>query len=395
VEWLRTLLTFSYVHHDYGRFHGKLPVFGSLFTLTMLALPFIPAGRRLWALFAAVHLGVFCWFGVHHQDRHLQTLMPWMAAAAAAVLVHTWRAGGLARFAGGALLAVQLVWGADVYFFPTHSMLGDTPLKSTLSLLSSTFEQKPERRLAPLGPIVPLGESLPADARPLIHEIHIRLGLGRPSVNDFGSWQAAIDYGSEPGPGAIDALLRRLGVTHVIWQHQSSVGYDSFAGDLRFHDYALNDLAAPGVFEGLRVSPLPPAPLTARPAPPGSPSETVAWFGCGGRGAASGLYDLSALAAPLWGPPPHVWPTPREAQNGRTPAEMVSRAHFVVVRRGCAGGLPAAEKPRFHLAAVRRHRDPTKYTFETRDDVHELWVRKRPPLRSAPPTEAPLAVRQP
>jgi hypothetical protein len=74
---------------------------------------------------------------------------------------------------------------------------------------------------------------------------------------------------------------------------------------------------------------------------------------------------------------------------------MVSRAHFVVVRRGCAGGLPAAEKPRFHLAAVRRHRDPTKYTFETRDDVHELWVRKRPPLRSAPPTEAPLAVRQP
>ena len=40
---------------------------------------FLKGTRRLWLLALWIHVGVFAWYSVHHQDRYLQGLLPLMA----------------------------------------------------------------------------------------------------------------------------------------------------------------------------------------------------------------------------------------------------------------------------------------------------------------------------
>jgi len=44
-ESLKVLLTYSFEPNDWTAFHGKVPVFGSLFTLLLFCLPFLRGGR--------------------------------------------------------------------------------------------------------------------------------------------------------------------------------------------------------------------------------------------------------------------------------------------------------------------------------------------------------------
>src|SRR6185369_3398562 len=98
-------------------------------------------------LFAATHLGVFVWYWTHHQDRYLQAALPWMAAATAAVLALVWRQGVGPRVAMGALVALQIVWGLDVYFMPAHAFVS-VPAKAVIDLVSRAPGKPPKDRLA-------------------------------------------------------------------------------------------------------------------------------------------------------------------------------------------------------------------------------------------------------
>ena len=83
-----------------------MPYFGSLFTLSILWLPFLRHAKRTWALFIATQLGVFAWFAFSHVERYLQLLIPWMACVVVAALVMAWRQGRLARVPLLALVAM-------------------------------------------------------------------------------------------------------------------------------------------------------------------------------------------------------------------------------------------------------------------------------------------------
>src|SRR5262249_39168384 len=79
-QTLLALYSFSFEPHDYPRNHGVVPVFGSIFTLCLIVLPFVRAKPRLWMLALAANSGVMFWWWTHHEDRYLQALVPWMAA---------------------------------------------------------------------------------------------------------------------------------------------------------------------------------------------------------------------------------------------------------------------------------------------------------------------------
>jgi hypothetical protein len=292
-ETATAMFTFSFVPHDWPTFHGKVPVFGSLFTLSLLALPFLRGARRLWPLVLATELGVFVYHWTSHQDRYLQIILPWMVVVTAAVLALAWRAGWLARGGVALLVGLQIVWGGDVYFLPTHAMVGGSPITSTVTLLSSGY-RKDKDRLRRLGPFFELGEKLPPKSKLLLHETHMITGLGVPVVSDWGGWQGGISYGRLGSPRGVHQALRKLGVTHLAWR--SSKDWDSLAGDLLFFDLA-GSLPGHQVVGGFNLAPLPAEP----PDFPGW-NDRVLVLGCAGGLYEPGLYRLEQVTLPQVAP---------------------------------------------------------------------------------------------
>ena len=123
-------------------------------------------------------------------------------AVVAAIIVQLFREFGPAvRACLVLLIAFQVVWGADAYFFPTHAM-ATSPPKRVIDLIASGYAKNYEGRFDVQTSYQKIGEDLPADARVLFHEHHPHLGVGRESVLDSYQWQYAIDYGAEGSPEA-------------------------------------------------------------------------------------------------------------------------------------------------------------------------------------------------
>ena len=118
---LIALFEFSFIPNDYSAYHGKVPVFGSLFTLLLVTLPFLRGTKRIWGLVGSVHLSLFVWYWTHHQDRYLQTIVPWMAVVTAAILILLWRSGFFTRLAAGALVGTQSPGAATCTSSPATS----------------------------------------------------------------------------------------------------------------------------------------------------------------------------------------------------------------------------------------------------------------------------------
>lgn len=348
-QTLRALLNFSFVPHDWPTFHRDVPVFGSLFTLLLAPLLLLKGVGRIWFLVAWVHLGIFFWFSVHHQDRYLQALVPLMAVTVAAVLVLGWRRFGRpARGPLALLVALQVVWGGDAFFLQTHAM-ADSPLKRVVNLMSAGFERDYEGRFSIQRRYQQIGDGLPKGSRVLFHEHHPHLGVGTESVLDSYQWQYAIDYGQAGSPEGIRRLLRGLGVTHVFYFSRKSNGAASLASDILFDQFVTELAKGRRKVSGGYVVTLPDRPMDD--GPPGR----VLVVSCK-RAPTSGLYPVAALDVPAFGPKRGHYPPPeRVSSQADEPFRLLDEAEYVVREPHCKR-WPSGRKRDFVLAFKRGKR---------------------------------------
>lgn len=340
IKTLGVMFNFSFVPNDYPRYHGKVPVFGSLFTLFLPILLFFPRkGRRVWALAGAVHIAIFVWYWIHHEDRYLQALMPWMAAATGAALVLAWREGFLPKAITSALVSFQIVWGGDVYFLPTHAMAG-SPIKKSVDFLAGTYK-KDKNRFKTYAEWQNLGEKIPKGARVLLHDNHVHLGIGASTVSDWNAWQFGMSYARHPEPAQTWELMRKMGVTHIAWPATKSAGWDSIAGDLVFFSFANRDTLHKKRVGRFMLAEM---PATA-PDQPGI--EHVLYLGCG-KPIKNGLYNLADLSVSVFGPSSERYRRPRKTGDA---AALATEADALVVEAKCAKSPPTSG---FELVAKRK-----------------------------------------
>jgi len=367
-ESAKAMFTFSFSPHDWPNFHGKVPIFGSLFTLSTALLPFLQRTRRVWALSAATHLGVFVWFWTMHQDRYLQVLVPWMAAVVAATISLAFRSGIPGRIVVSALVLFQVVWGLDAYLIPAHAMTRATPLTTTSDLISLGWKKKYDDRFKVPGALFEVGRSplVPDDARILMHENNPRLGIWRPVVVDVAGWQFALRYELMDSPAAVDDAFHNLGITHILSRPQSSRGMDCLGADLRYFDYLNADTKQITRFGDMGFFELP----KARPDP--TPRTAVAYLGCN-RLYERGLHELSSLSVrdkQVLKPPPR---RPATKRLGTDVAEILADADFAVVDPKCKPGVDTSKLDAFVRIGTR--------------GKEQLWARKRGHEEAAAPKD--------
>lgn len=359
-ETLEALYSFSFVPHDWAEMHGLIPVFGSLFTLTAICLPFLKgASGRLWALFLSGHVGVFGWYWIQHEDRYLQVLVPWMASAVAAVAVLLWRSGLVGRLGMLGLFGLQVVWGADAIVIAGHLMMGQSAIKSVVDFLSLGYEKRYEERFQISHAFSEVGAAVPRSARVLVHEERGHLGIRVATIQDWGGTQGGIDYGALNSPAEVYDLLARMNATHVLWT--GSQLSDSIAGDLVFYDFVIRH-----TIERKNISPYFVGKLPAV-APPSEPfGDIVVFLGCSEH-YTPGLYHRRDLTVFPFDPrPDSEYPRPFEPATPETKREgLLSRADFVVLNPACAPRLEV------YLAS-----DFVGLT--TRGNL-QLWVRRTSP----------------
>jgi hypothetical protein len=239
-----------------------------------------------------------------------------MAACVATVIVRLWQAGTLGRLAIAPLVLLQVVWGGDHYFLPTHAMLGQQPLKATMDLLSAGFGGRYAERFQISDALTKAGQAVPRDAHVLVHEQHVRLGLGRQAVSDSANVQGGISYRRARSPRDAWRLLHDLGVTHVLWPAGSN-GVNGWADEAVFYDLATRYLPPPAHYDGMSL-----APLGDR-APPETPFGPVAIFGC---------QLAHRVALPEVDQAIHTATSPPDAARV---AELARDAGFVLVEASC------------------------------------------------------------
>jgi hypothetical protein len=303
LETVKAVFTFAFIPHDWMPFHGKVPVFGFLFTGVSVLLPFVRGARRLWMVAGWTLLGIFLWYWTYHQDRYLQSLLPWMAVVTAVFLIVAWRAGLAMRVAAVTLVAAQMIWGADSYFFPTHAMLGTTPLKAVSDLIATGYTKNLTGRLEWGDALTAVAKVVPKGATVLFHERHTRLGLGAKIVTDSPGSQGGIVYDHLGSPQAVYRLLKKYHVTHVLWASGSSMDLDRYSNDLVFFDFAVNHTRNPIDIAGFTLAEMP----TTEPPPPRAPVPQMAFALCKG----AGKIPVADLDKALWTAP--TQPTLSEA----------------------------------------------------------------------------------
>jgi len=333
-QTFKALAVHSFIPNDWKRFHRDVPVFGSLFTLSLLCLPFLKGTKRIWLLVGWIHVALFTWYSVHHQDRYLQGLLPLMAAATAGTFLLTYRSfGPLVRVPLLGLMGLQVIWGGDVFFIQTHAHT-KSPAKDVIDLLSSGYEKKYEERFAIQKQWQDVGAAVPKDGKLLIHlfhEHHAHLGTGRRTVLDNYLWQFGIEYGRAGSPEGVRRLLADIGVTHAYFSpDKKSDGVNSIAADILFWDFAAHHLLERKGISGGVLGRLPDKPITARF------WDTAVILGCDKYSPPAGLYRVKDLHVLPFGPDVAQFPAPERPAATKQEAEaMINAAEFVVLPTGC------------------------------------------------------------
>jgi hypothetical protein len=348
-ETIHAVPFFAFEVHDWPAFHRDVPVFGFLFSLSGLALPFVRGRtRRLWVGFFACYVGVFLWYWGMHQDRYLQVLLPWMAAVTVAVLALAWRSSMWAKLPVAALVGLQLAWGADVPFIPGHAMLGRPPTSAAIELASSGYRQQIKGRLDVFEPYQSIGKRLnPRTDRILLHDSHMSLGFGVMTLEDDAHTTGHFEYGAQPSFSAVERMLRAAGVTHVVWVPRTSQGWPGYANDFVFFDFLRSHVGAAQTFGNLSLARLQGgADLDLRAA-------KVAYFGCQGL-YTKGVYSLSSMNFPdMLSYSAKKFPKPERAISDPVALEAeIPSVRYVVFDPSCGGKAPRALR-KFTLLANR------------------------------------------
>ena len=220
-ETLLALFTFAYKPHDWPGFHRDLPVFGFLFTLSLLLLPFFPRARRAMLLALASLVGIAVWFWTYHQDRYLQTLLPWMVAVTVAAFTLAWRTGWPARaWPGGARGDATDLGGRHT--LPSDPRHGRPAAQRNCHrpAFQLLFATRPGNGLIHITGFDEVREALPKDSVVLLHDEYVQLGIGRPVVSDNPRWEGGLDLGKVEPAQAFEQL-RAYRVTHVLARPES------------------------------------------------------------------------------------------------------------------------------------------------------------------------------
>jgi hypothetical protein len=279
-EAFRISFTFSFDPHYW--FGWDVPTFGSLFTLLLPLLLVLGRAPRLWLAAGVAWSGVFLWASTYWLDRHLQTFMPLLAVVSGALIVRGFELGRLARVGISALVALQILWGAD------YALSGGDRIDSALALIRAGPNGEGGQRYDSFRKdYVDLGRALPGDAVLMLHTHHVMLGIDRPVLLDWAGFQGLIDYRALESAHAVDQKLRDLGVTHVAWVPGGTPAPTKQA------DVLFAALVAPRAGEARSFGALRMLPLGSVPPPPTPPLRVVAF---GLRGYANGLYPLGALS---------------------------------------------------------------------------------------------------
>ena len=80
----------------------------------------------------------------------------------------------------------------------------------------------------------------PEDAKVLVHDEHLTLGIDRPMFNDARAWQTGIDYGMGSRPSEIWSLLRSFDLSHVVWKVDRSYALRFIGSDVAFYYFVLD-----------------------------------------------------------------------------------------------------------------------------------------------------------
>ncbi|MDC0741021.1 hypothetical protein [Polyangium mundeleinium] len=367
-ETASSLWLFSFLPNDWGKFHGDVPVFGSLFTLLLPALLLVRVDRRVWFLVAWIHVAIFAWYSVHHQDRYLQGQLPLMTAVTAVLLLSLYRSFGRpTRAALFGLVGLQVVWGGDVYFIQTH-VHAKSPPKQVIDLVSGGFDQKYTERFAVQARFQTIGAEVPPGSRLLLHLMHVHhghLGTGHRTVLDNYLWQFGIEYGRAGSPEGVRKRLRELGVTHAfVAPEKESDGSNSIAADILFWEFAQSGLAERRVIEGGVLGRVTDTPITA-------PFHDAALLlGCTKDAPPRGLYHVNDLHILPYGPKALDFPAPEaEAATKEAAERLIPAAEYVILEKQCYEQKPTALLQGFELLVERRSHGAWKKL--------EIWSRKR------------------
>jgi hypothetical protein len=341
-ETLQVLFTFSFEPHEYSNYNAGHPIFGSLFSLTLpallLLLPFRRARRAL-VTYLGVLLGVLIWYRIHHQDRYLLALLPWMCAVTATTLWELWQSLP-SRLLAGAVCSLQLAWGLrwGVQYFPMDS------LRSTL--WSPSISAWTERQIGRWQTMHRLQRALGPRSVLMLHDERIRLGLRRRSVTDNVGYETRLSFAELGTDARIFDTLKQMGVTHL-YVPRSTAGFETLGGDLIYNAFARR-YGQPTTEPDLRTMP------DTRP-PPGSARDRLVFIDvCGTLSIQPGLYRAVELTDVNPGMQPTLPAAPVEvAAHVSDNAALLSKAEFAIIASNCASEHFGDQRAAFEWVVTR------------------------------------------
>jgi hypothetical protein len=282
--WHACKLFFTFSFKPHYSFTKDVPSFGSLFTLLLPAIVFVPDRRRLLLVTALGSGALLAWGVLYNVDRNLQTFMPVLVCATTAILVKAWRLGPLARVGLVPLVALQIAWGGDAFFYTSHGRINDA-----MNLIRSGFEDHAKTRFDGYrSEFVAIGKAVPKNARILLHKSHVTLGIEREIVLDWAGFQGLIDYRGLHTPRELYDYYRSLHITHLLVEGDMPRA-DSKAEEVLWQAFITRHAVSAGQFGGHRLFRMPALP------PPVEPSYRVAIVGV--EPDVDGIYPIERLAS--------------------------------------------------------------------------------------------------